>query len=160
MAKKMLISALIFCVFLVSRADAMVSFVVIETGLADEAPKKEYSMLWEDSFFDVFFDAGHIISNAPMMRLPGHQAGSFPQEAMPKLDKAKEGGAVFFIAAILDYAPAALIPDNISLQIFRLAPHEKVHGLQFNTGPQRTAMESHDNVRAIIRGVIPYLDQR
>ena len=153
MAKKILIPALFFCVLFVSRAEAaMVSFLVVETGLTQPVPVREYSLLWENSLMDAFFDAGYIVSNASMLRLQSWPQSGFPQEVRTEMDNAIRGGAEFFIIARLDYDSAIWTANSISLQMFRLNPHEKIYERQLNA---RDVRANHDSITAVVRELIP-----
>jgi hypothetical protein len=115
--------------------------VVVETG-ADIPPAGEpgeyrpapavfeSSLLWETGLFDVCFEAGHIVSNSPVLRMnraggadfPGKEAprGEFPGELLPDLEAA--GGADYLILALLAY-PAGIpgektMPRGVSLRLY------------------------------------------
>jgi hypothetical protein len=102
--------------------------MVIETGLRKEIPAIESSRLWEDALLSVFFDAGHVISNTPIYRIPERPQKNLPDEARLSLGEALEGGAEFFILALLDYqnqsrtGGALLKPHTISLRLFKTEP--------------------------------------
>jgi hypothetical protein len=51
---------------------------------------------------DAFFDAGHIVSNAPAFQL-GDASGAIPREAGHDFDLARTGGAEFFVLVVLKY---------------------------------------------------------
>ncbi|MDR2143582.1 MAG: hypothetical protein LBP29_04345 [Treponema sp.] len=87
---------------------ATVSFLVVETGLAEESARPQSSLLWENGLMDVFFDAGHIVSNAPIMRIPEKTAEKLPDPARIEFDQARNGGADYFIMILLEYPPSAL----------------------------------------------------
>ena len=52
--------------------------------------------LWESGLMDVFFEAGHIVSNAPALRLDRKPAEAFPEAARPELNEAIAGGGGVF----------------------------------------------------------------
>ncbi|MDR1420106.1 MAG: hypothetical protein LBI86_07020 [Treponema sp.] len=113
----------------VSLEAAAVSFLVVETGLPPEAGVNTYSSLWENSLLDVFFDAGHIVSNVPTLRLKNKPGGELPDEARDDIAEAAEGGMDFFIVAILEYRSdsetetADIKPRQVSLRIFTTSPY-------------------------------------
>ena len=115
---------------------ATVSFLVLETGLEEAQGASRYSSLYESGLLDVFFDAGHIVSNAPILRLPGAPKQAFPEEAMHDLEEAVEGGMEYFVLAQLDYAvpPGGTIekPRNVFLRIFRLRPHKLIYEQRYD----------------------------
>ena len=92
---------------------ASVSFLVIETGPTGGVPRTPYSILWENSLMDVFYESGHIVSNAPIMRMSAKPADGFPNEAERDYNDAKKGGMEFFIVAILEHPESA-----VSMRLF------------------------------------------
>jgi hypothetical protein len=133
---------------------ANLSFLVVETGSggggspvaapAGLAPPFESSSLWETSLFDVFFEAGHIVSNFPILPMrdssgadfPGREAPhkEFPRELGPDLRDAAAGGADFFILVLLDYPAEAVErtakPGQVSLRVYSAAPASRGRGAQ------------------------------
>ncbi|MDR0450016.1 MAG: hypothetical protein LBH26_01975 [Treponema sp.] len=140
---------------------ATVSFLVIETGIREEQGGAGYSALWENSLLDVFFEAGHIVSNAPIMRLNRLPGEDFPQEAMADFSEAAEGGAEFFILAQLDYRASLpggeAAPWNIALRVYRIKPYglvyeERLEGLEASAARDETARANQT-----VRRLIPYI---
>ncbi len=101
MAIKMFVTALTLVALAVSVPAATVSVQVVESGLPTDATVPEASSAWEAGLLDVCFDAGHIVSNAPILRVPENWS---PDDAT--LAAAREGGADFLILALLEYDPA------------------------------------------------------
>ncbi|MDR1105336.1 MAG: hypothetical protein LBL44_03165 [Treponema sp.] len=107
---------------------ATVSFMVVETGLSPEDGINTCSSLWENGLLDVFFDAGHIVSSAPMLRLKDKPGGELPDEAKDDIAEAAEGGMDFFIVAILEYHSGSgtetgnTKPRQVSLRVFTTSP--------------------------------------
>ena len=83
---------------------AAVSFLVIETGQPTAFPGNQYSALWENGLLEVFFELGHIVTNAPLLRLDENPADGFPNEAEQDFDSAREGGMEYFVIGIVDTA--------------------------------------------------------
>jgi hypothetical protein len=109
---------------LCSLSAATVSFLVVETGLPADSARPESSSVWESGMMDSFFDAGHIVSNAPILRIenPESEPGAkIPQEARRELDEARLGGADFFVMVLLDYHndPQGK-PAKILIRIFKV----------------------------------------
>lgn len=124
-----LISAL-WCAALMPAFSATFSVVVVETGLEEAAPTAEASSAWESGIMAALFDAGHIVSNAPIRR--GGLGDS--------IDTAREGGARYLISAELSY-------DASTLDSKRPAPRSAVltvHSLD----PVRTLVEE----RSVLSG--------
>ena len=160
MPKRTLAAAVFLSVFFVFRIQAAnVSFLVIETGLSFEAGANQHSELWESGLFDVFFEAGHIASNAPVLRIEANPKGEFPQEALDDLKEATDGGAEYFIIVLLDY-DASQSPQAISLQLFRIDPYEKIFEQHYTGRAFSSTREEYDNLKVVIQGVVPYLNNR
>jgi hypothetical protein len=118
---------------------ATVSFVVIETGLREETPTIASSRLWEDALLGAFFDSGHIVSNTPIQRISVKPPKNLPDEARVSLDDALEGGAEFFILAVLDYqnpvrtgGGALPKPNNVSLRLFKTTPYRFLFSMEYS----------------------------
>jgi hypothetical protein len=147
-------------IFLVSPLSAAtISFLVIETGLREEPGNTGYSALWENSLLDVFFEAGHIVSNAPVMRLNRLPAEDFPREALADLSEATEGGAEFFILAQLDYrpSPTEAAPRNIALRIYRTRPYGLVYEERLEDLDPSAARDESARAKQLVRRLIPYI---
>jgi hypothetical protein len=161
MAKKRLFLTLVFCAFFFKAHAATVSFLVIETGVSGEAPAKQHSGIWESGLMDVFFEAGHIVSNAPILRLDNKPLPDrFPQEAAGDLQEAARGGAEYFIIAQLDYDSRGTLPDKVLLTIYRISPLAKLYEQRYEIRPSRSTREEYDSVKAAASGLIPHLTNR
>jgi hypothetical protein len=140
---------------------ATVSFLVVETGLPRETEQNVYSGLWESGLLDVFFEAGHIVSNAPVKRLDTKPRSPLPGEFRGDLNDAAEGGAEYFILALLDYPPAAVNeipkPQNISLKIFRIRPYKLLYEQGYSEKGSANIDEEFTTIKQSIRGLVPHL---
>jgi hypothetical protein len=140
---------------------ATVSFLVVETGLSAGAASNQHSGLWESGLLDVFFEAGHIVSNAPVMRLSEKPAGDFPDEARAEFDEAAEGGVEYFIIALLDYdASENPRPQNVSLRMFKMNPFKKIFEQQYADKTSKNIADEFENLKKIARGLVPHLNDR
>lgn len=104
---------------------ATISILIIETGLQQDLPAAEFSRSWEDALMDSFFDRGHIVSNAPILRLAGLEGAEFPDEAArAELRNAQEGQADFLVVALLDYRGVsdkkAMKPRGVTFRLFKV----------------------------------------
>jgi hypothetical protein len=145
---------------------ANVSFLVIETGVREEGRINESSTIWENGLMDAFFDAGHIVTNAPIMRLNENPPREFPGEAKKTLDEAVQGGAEFFVLALLDYqgispaANSALNPRSVSLRLFSTNPYKILYE---RTYPAGTSIQKNDRfsyAQNAARLIVPFLRDR
>jgi hypothetical protein len=127
------------------------SFLVIETGLGENGPHPEASLVWENRLLAEFFDAGHIVSNAPLLRLAEDPGTDFPGAAREDFEEAAAGGADFFVLALLDYRDAPdrreLKPRHLSLRVFRVDSRELMYRRDY-------AGEEPSGVDTPIRGLI------
>lgn len=164
--KNLGMSAFFALVLAVSVHGATVSFMIIETGLKEETPVNESSRLWEDALLDVFFDTGHIVSNSPIIRVPEKPQTALPDVARVSLDEALEGGADFFVVAVLDYqnppaaGPELPKPRSISLRLFRTAPYQFIFSQEY-TGEQRITMKDEmTNAMGAARIIVSHLKDK
>jgi hypothetical protein len=159
--KKSLAALVLLGVLITYRTEAAaVTLLVIETGLTQEQGSVQQSLVWEDALMDVLFDAGHIVTNTPMMRFQDKTNGEFPEEAESELDEAREWGADFFIIAILNYEGGAQAPREITLRLFRISPYQRIYEQHLTGRNYRTQKEESDSIKAIARGVVPHLNDR
>jgi hypothetical protein len=141
-----------------------VSFVVVETGLPPEQGATSYSNFWESGLLDAFFDAGHIVSNGPVLRLDAPSEKRFPDEAAQSLNEANEGGADYFILALLDYQStgtsraAALKPGQISLRVFKTTPFRFIREEKFTGTKAAQAGEDFISTKQAAMKLLPYLE--
>jgi hypothetical protein len=143
---------------------ATVSFLVLETGLEEGQGASQYSSLYESGLLDVFFDAGHIVSNAPILRLSRVPGQGFPEEAMGDLEEAAEGGMEYFILAQLDYAvpPGEAIekPRTVFLRIFRVAPRTLIYERRYDGTALPTMDDEFLEVRQRAGNLTRHLNDR
>ncbi|MCL2214222.1 MAG: hypothetical protein FWC06_03320 [Treponema sp.] len=135
---------------------SMVSFIVIETGLPENVSVNQHSEQWENAFMDVFFDAGYIVSNAPILRIGSKPIGDLLSAACD-IDEIKSLGIDFLLIAHLDYSGEPRIPAEISLLIYKVTSDDRLLERQFPGKSYRSNREEHDDIRSIIRGFVPYI---
>jgi hypothetical protein len=162
MSAKSLLCALLLCVLPVAGVKAAtVSFLVVETGLSAEAGANQHSGLWESGLLDVFFEAGHIVSNAPVLRIFESPVTDLPEEAGTDLDEAREGGVEFFILALLDYdASENPRPQNVLLRIFRMNPFKKIYEQQYADRTSKNLADEFENLKKAARTLVSHLNDR
>ncbi|MDR2607304.1 MAG: hypothetical protein LBC57_02840 [Treponema sp.] len=161
MHRKLAVVIFILGVFLALPLPAStVSVLVIETGRNGDNPVKEYSTLWEYGILDVFFEAGHIVSNAPIIQTRRKTAKELPDEARPDMEDAKEGGADFFVLALLDYESpdrggAAGKPDAVSLRLFKISGNKAIYQENVSPGTYPSRDEEVQGIKRIARKLVP-----
>jgi hypothetical protein len=144
---------------------ATVSFMVMETGLGESRELNNASILWENTVLDAFFEAGHIVSNAPMLRVPGpaSPAGTgaeMPEAAREGFEGAREGGADYFILVHLDYPGAGdrnQRPRDVSLRLFRVRPRAFIAEERLGEEKARSAGTEAETLKSTVRKLMPYM---
>jgi hypothetical protein len=139
---------------------ATVSFLVVETGLREDNETPEASSLWESGLMDAFFDAGHIVSNAPIKRLEQKPETVFPEEVRPDFDEAMDGGAEFFILALLDYQESSQKLQRVSLRLFRINPYQFMFEQQYSGIKELPVSEEFIQVKNAARTIVSHLKDR
>jgi len=154
MFKRIAIAVVIGILLTFSVSAATVSFYVVEAGINEETDKK-VSELWETAFMDVFFDAGYIISNAPIMRLD-----KSPSDILQVVDfkEASVCGIDYMLIVLLDYKAALPSPEEVSFYIYRVTKREKVLERKIQQ-KQVPLKDDYNNMKSIARGFVPYIGE-
>ena len=163
--KKRLFIAVIICIFFnFGTAAAMVSFVVVETGLPEDMEYSNQSIVWENAFMDVFFESGHIISNFPIIRLVSKPQNDILYEIDFNFEDGRAMGIDFLIIALLDFdadsqseVSRLQAPKEISFFIFNVNTGEKSYERQIAGKTYRSASEELNDIKSIARGLIPFV---
>jgi len=152
MLKRCITAAIIGIFLTFSAGAATVSFYVIEAGINEEADSK-MPQLWETAFMDVFFDAGHIISNAPVKRLEKK-----PSDLSQIVDfkEANDCGIDYMLVVLLDYKIGEPSPEEISFCIYKVAKREKIIERKIRQ-KQVPSRDDFNGMKSIARGFVPYL---
>ncbi|MDR1899915.1 MAG: hypothetical protein LBQ55_07910 [Treponema sp.] len=161
---KRFLTALLLSLSVLPLHAAAVSFLVVETGLQEGQGASQYSSLYESGLLDIFFEAGHIVSNAPILRLSGAPKQAFPEEARPDLAEALAGGMEYFILAQLDYAVPAgekiEKPHNVFLRIFAVNPCRLIYEQRYGGQALPTLDDEYLEVKQRARSLIAHLNDR
>ncbi|MDR2471627.1 MAG: hypothetical protein LBD09_05910 [Treponema sp.] len=145
----------------VSLEAATVSVLVIETGLPSGAGRTESASVWESGFMDACFDAGHIVSNAPSMRIPRVSAEEFPPEAQGDFDRARLGGADYLIVVFLNYpdgadakTPGRVHPRDVFIKVFHVSSGDLVYKMpvkvEFRSSLDEEFMDAKRNAGRVV----------
>jgi len=152
---KRIILALITGLFInFSVSATMISFYIIETGLNEES-KIGQSELWEGAFMDVFFDAGYIVSNAPVLRLDKKPSDI---DRFIDLEEAETCGINFVLVAQLDYADGYMMPGEISVSVYNVMTKQKLMERKMAGRQYNTMTAQYDNMKSIARAFVPYIE--
>jgi hypothetical protein len=152
MLKKYLVFGLFFCALTLPRLfGATVSCLVIETGLPSGGPKNQYSIMWENNLMEVFYNTGHIVSNARMIRLGQKPEESFPWEAERDYDEARENGMDYFLIAIIEHPAAGTAsPQVVCLRLFSTDSQELVKEQVYSENRPKSAKEENESIKRTI----------
>jgi len=144
MTKKYLIFTLLFCVFIMPCLfGATVSCLVIETGPSGGS-KSQYSTTWENNLMDVFFDTGHIVSNARMIRLDRKPAENFPVAAENDYQDARTNGMDYFVIAIIEQN------QSVILRLFSTKSRDLIKEQVYAYIVPKSAREENENIKSAI----------
>jgi hypothetical protein len=155
MLKRVCIAVIIGISLTFSVSAAMVSFYVIETGLNEEGEGRQ-SVLWENAFMDVFFDAGYIISNAPVLRLEKK-----PSDILQviNIEEAGLSGIDYMLIVLLEYKTDAPVAGEISFYVYRVVKREKIIERKIQQGQIKSERDEYDNMKSIAKGFVPYIGE-
>jgi len=132
-----------------------ITFSVIETGIPRARDVARHSILWENAFFDVFFDAGYIVGNLPILSLESKPTDDIFYEAGFDVYEARDVGIDYMIITQLDYFNDFQTPAEISFFIFRITPHETLFERKIAGKEYRTEREAYDDIIRIVRELVP-----
>jgi len=142
MDNKRLVSMVVLLLILVIPASAStVSFLVVETGLNEEA-RTQYGSLWEGGLMEVFFDAGHIVTNYPITRMGKRPAEDLSGAIGLDFNEARVGGADYFILAFLEFKDSS-VPNAMIIKIYSTNTEKLVFERNFSAGTGRNLGEEY-----------------
>ena len=115
---------------------SMVSFLVVETGLNEEAEFMPYTGLWEGGLMDAFFDAGFIVTNSPAARMEKKPARDISGLVEDDYIDAVNGGAEYFILCFLEYQyrGGEFNPIGLALKLYKTDSKKLIYERNFPAG--------------------------
>jgi len=134
---KRLGSIIVMLMLLVFPASAsMVCFLIVETGVDDEAASTQYSSLWEGGLMSAFFDAGHIVTNHPIERMEKKPAQDLSDGIANNFYDALDGGADYFIVCYLECRNQGglTVPLDIIIKLYGTNTQELIFEQNFPAG--------------------------
>jgi len=159
MAKKITFVLFLGVFFIFNAPAYMVSFFIIESGLPPEGAKNQYSQLWENTFFDVFFDAGYIVCNSPMIRVDSKPKMSLEKFIQDEVDEARDGGADYFLVAQIDFNSDSLKPSEVSLVLFKVTPFRLIKEKKVTGKSYKSEKDEIEDLRSIVKGIVPKINE-
>ncbi|MCL2043441.1 MAG: hypothetical protein FWG89_04810 [Treponema sp.] len=145
MLKKTVIQIFLLCVvFIIPLNAASISILVIEAGLSSSSPASSKSAMWENGLMDVFFESGHIVTNASISRLPDiPDEEEIPYLTEREFDEAKEGGMNFFLVAIVSHPS----PHNVILRLFSTETSEMLLEYSYTDSTHRSDRAEYESIK-------------
>jgi hypothetical protein len=139
---------------------ANVSFIVLESGTAAVAAKNA-ATLWEDGIMEVFFNNGHIISNAKTRKIPVFPKEELPEEALREFQEADEGGSEYFMVALLNYSDSSnevyATPESVTIRLYSVSPYKFIAEKTIIEKNKNTVEDELNNAKKIAGEIVWYI---
>ena len=164
MKKQSLALILVFLGFMSLNA-ATVSVLVVESGLPPGNGCTSSAEVWESGFMDTFFDAGHIVSNAPCFQIGSILDSNadiaasrvLPREVNGDFDQARIGGADFFVLVILNYTESMEHPKDVIIRVFSVSTGDLLHETKGTVKAWINTDEEFLDVKRQAGRIVPHL---
>jgi hypothetical protein len=104
--------------------------------------------MWENNLMDVLFETGHIVSNGRILRLDRKPAESFPGEAEPDFQEARESGMDYFLVAIIEQGSGDT--QTVSLRLFSTKSRTLIKEQVYNDNRPKSAKEENEIIKRTI----------
>ena len=163
MVHKRLLGLAVLSILLAFPSSAsMVSFLVVETGLNEEAASTPYTSLWEGGLMDAFFDAGHIVTNSPAARMLKKPVQDLSGVVEEDYKDAISGGADFFVLGFLEYQnrEGRPVPSSIAVKLYRTDLKILVFEQNFPVGSGKDLNEEFRIAQSAGRAIISKITGR
>ncbi|GMO42847.1 MAG: hypothetical protein Ta2B_23180 [Termitinemataceae bacterium] len=145
-------------VFPIEAAD--VSVIVIETGLSQDNASS-LAGIWESGIMDVLFEAGHIVTNAQSIKIIVYPVDAVPQEVRTSISEALEGGAQYFIIAVLNYNQniegKELQPIQVTLEVINLSNNKSLYKQVMSKPAAINPRDEFSYAQKAARIIMPYI---
>ena len=154
--------AVLLVVMIFPASAAMVSFLIVETGLNDGVPRTEYGDLWEDALMASFFDSGHIVTNSPILRMEQNPGRDLTGIIKDDFEEATRGGAEYYVLCFLDYQVQGrrAAPVDITIRTYRTNTLELISESSFPVGRARSLNEELRFARDAVGIIVSQLRDR
>ncbi|MCL2320259.1 MAG: hypothetical protein FWC45_09245 [Treponema sp.] len=143
--KRLGVVAVLFVLLAFPASASMVSFLLVETGLSEDVPSREYTSLWEGGLMAAFFDAGHIVTNSPIARMKAKPSVDLTGLVKDDFNDAINGGADYFLLGFVEYKiqDAKVVPVGIVLKLFNINSQKLLHEQRFPGGVGKNLEEEY-----------------
>jgi hypothetical protein len=137
---------------------SMITFYVIETGLPESSDRNRHALLLEDALMDVFFDSGHIVTNAPILRLSSKPTGGIVEAARVRVSDAVESGSDYILVVMIDFNSDPNGPYEISFYAFRISNPQIIYQKQVTRRNGRTERDELFDLKSVVRDIVPFFN--
>ena len=162
--KKLYLALILGFLGFISLEAATVSVLVVEAGLPSDNGCTISAEIWESGMMDAFFDAGHIVSNAPCQQITAFSydtSNPLPSELNSEFDQARIGGADFFVFVVLNYMDGDYDnPKEIIIRVFRVSSGELLYETRTTSKIWGTSEEEFLDVKQSAGKIVPQLSKK
>ena len=139
-----------------------VSFLMVETGLSSEFSGTQHTSLWEGGLMEAFFNAGHIVTNSPILRMERRPSRDLSGSIKDDLDDAALSGVDYFVLGFLDYQIKGenALPVGIVLKIYATGSRNLVYEQNFPAGRGKNLNEEFQFAQNAGRIIISHIKDR
>ena len=141
--KRLISIAVLFLVLVFPASASMVSFLVVETGLSEEA-NTQYGSIWEGGLMEVFFDAGHIVTNSPIARMEKKPENDISGTIGNDFFEAAVNGAEYFVLCYLEFQNRSRsVPNAMVIKIYDVNAEKLIFERSFPAGTGRSLNDEY-----------------
>jgi hypothetical protein len=140
---------------------SMVSFLLVETGIGEEAPRSQYASPWEGGLMDAFFNAGHIVTNSPITRLATKPVQDLSGPVGDDFNDAAMNGADYYVVGFMEYQVQGARPVlvGISLKLYNTLSGKLVFEQGFPVGTGANLADEYRIAQNAGRIIISHLEE-
>jgi hypothetical protein len=171
------ISALLAAFALLPVAAADLSVVVVEADVVPDTPLRAASRQWEHGMLDVFFEAGHIVSDGRTFQINQKpDKGNFHALFQSDIQDAVDGGEDYLVLASLDYrkevqnkgteknipassrsSPPLQNPASVTISVYAVRKGKVLYSATIPGNTRNTMKNELENARRAAWNTLPYL---
>jgi len=155
------IFVLFFTLFSFPASALMVSFLVVETGLNEDAPGNQMSTLWEGGLMAAFFDAGHIVTDSPVIRIEKKPASDLTGRIESDFNEAVTAGSEYFLLGFMDYKidGTKFVPVSITLKLYKTGSKKLIFEKLFPVGQGKSLAEEHQLAQQAGQVIVSHIEE-
>jgi hypothetical protein len=136
MSKRLAGVAVLSLILIFPVSASMVTFLLVETGLPESIDNPRYTSVWEGGLMASFFDAGHIVTNGPIVRLEKKPPQDLTGPLAPDFYEAVQGGAEYYVLGFFEYklVDGKAVPVSITLKLYEINSKKLMYEQSFTVG--------------------------